>query len=71
MFLKLECPEALIVCTIVLFFHRPVKERLMVITAVTYVTVGILAIVIIILTYFGRKKGKIFCNKHVQKGNIF
>lgn len=37
------------------------------------VTVGILAIVIIIfvLIYILRKNGKTFCNKNFQKGNIF
>lgn len=52
------------------YVDMPVKEGLMDITAITCVTVGILATVIIIfvLIYFGRKKGKIFCNKHFQKG---
>lgn len=52
------------------YLNMPVKEGLMDITEIAGVTVGILAMIIIIfvLIYFGRKKGKIFCNKHFQKG---
>lgn len=48
----------------------PVKEGFMDIAAIFGVIVGILAIVIIlfVLIYLWRKKRKIFCNKHSQKG---
>lgn len=51
---------------------RPVKEGFMDITAIFGATFGMLAIVTIlfVLIYFGRKKRKIFCNKHSQKGKI-
>lgn len=39
-------------------------------TAITCATGVILALIIVIcvVIYIGRKRGKIFCNKHVQKG---
>lgn len=39
-------------------------------TAITCATGVILALIIVIcvLIYIGRKKGKTFCNKYVQKG---
>lgn len=59
-----------------LIFHRkyccfrPVKEGLMDRTAITCATgvIPALIIVICVVIYIGRKRGKIFCNKHVQKG---
>lgn len=59
-----------------LIFHRkyccfrPVKEGLMDMTAITCATgvIPALIIVICVVIYIGRKRGKIFCNKHVQKG---
>lgn len=39
-------------------------------TAITCATGVILALIIVIcvVIYIGRKRGNIFCNKHVQKG---
>lgn len=52
------------------YVDMPVKEGFMDIAAIFGVIVGILAIVIIlfVLIYLWRKKRKIFCNKHSQKG---